>query len=116
VQWRKKYQITLQNHNIDGLVKSQIISSPAASGSASRPEGRAHASESREVRVAGYNRLKYLLIHPHPGPWSPPAPPEAGKPLPSREREVFGFLQFHQYFIAVKPIRSFLSLDYRQRP
>jgi hypothetical protein len=29
----------------------------------------------------------YNLIHPHPGPWSPSAPPKAGKPLPSRERQ-----------------------------
>jgi hypothetical protein len=38
----------------------------------------------RGLRGGGYNRLKYLLIHPHPDP------------LPSREREIFDFLRDHQ--------------------
>jgi hypothetical protein len=41
--------------------------------------------------------MKFHFIHPHPNPWSPLAPPKAGKPIPSREREVFDFLRDHQY-------------------
>jgi hypothetical protein len=49
--------------NFDEFVKSQI-SPPLAGG--------------------GYNRLKYHLIHPQPGP------------LPSTEREIFDFLRDRQ--------------------
>jgi len=35
-----------------------------------------------------YNKLIIKTkSHPHPCPWSPSAPPEAGEPLPSRERD-----------------------------
>ena len=30
---------------------------------------------------------KKVIVHPHPNPWSPSAPPEAGKPPPSSGRE-----------------------------
>ncbi len=44
-------------------------------------------AEGGGLRGGGYNRLKFYLIHPHPGP------------LPSREREIFDFLRNHQVLL-----------------
>jgi hypothetical protein len=46
------------------------------------PLPRREGTEGRGIKTDNF-----YFIHPHPDPWSPLAPPKAGKPLPSRERE-----------------------------
>jgi hypothetical protein len=57
---------------IQNLTKSKKANFPSLGG--------------RGSRGGGYKWMKFNFIHPHPNPWSPLAPPKAGKPLPSRER------------------------------